>query len=917
MNRDLVDEKESNIPSAESSASIFDIVTFRWFSSLVGISRSRTIIAKDVWQLSDQDKTANIIPRFEIAKEKYKSLIFRVFYLERYKLLMQISFAAISSVLSFSGPFFLNRIVNFIQNSDNTDTNLGLIYVFALLMTGLLRSICDGQAEINARRVGTRVRAALISEIYKKALTCVLNIAPKESRGDEVDEDGDSPEDEPTVGKITTIMSVDAERIREFNTFLPLLLFSPIQCLLCTSALIYVLGWRAALGGVAMMAGLIPLTMFLGKVTSKIQSKVMAATDKRVGLINEVLQGISIVKSFAWEPKFIEEINKLRRKELRQLIKLNWIGAFGHMSWHGIPIVVSLVTFFIFAKVDPNHPDLTAASAFTAIALFTLLRIPLTSFPFVLVKLWEVGVSFNRVETFLSRGNVEKLRRPPSSKNGVLGFVNGWYMWAKEEELEESGSSDLTKVTERTPLLQKENTQTSLISGSTFVLKDLNIEFVKGGVTAVVGSTGSGKSSLLNALLGEMTQISGSTFLPRGEVSYAAQTAFICNATIRENILFGEEFDPVRYSQVIACCALEKDLEVLAGGPSSEGFIGDLVEIGEKGIGLSGGQKQRISLARAAYSKAQYVLLDDCLSAVDPPTAKHLFEQCILGFMAGRTRVLITHAVDLVSPQVDLIVSVKDRSASIETRNKVGMSSRFSASSSSLSSMGTLEEDVESKPKHGKETDANRTSALKRGKLVQEEETMSGSISGKVYLHYLNAGAGGGRDDTVVDAWERILMPIRMGFYLIILISVLFIFRSIGITNDYWLRIWAKAYDTESGFSVKNISSSLLAVTDFKDINSEIGTSTASTSVINGLFASTMQFEKYMLFGSKIDVDHYLRIYACLGGVLLLSTLGPYTTRVVGSYNASKRLHAQLLHRIMNAPLRFFSITPLGRIIVS
>ena len=193
--------------------------------------------------------------------------------------------------------------------------------------------------------------------------------------------------------------------------------------------------------------------------------------------------------------------------------------------------------------------------------------------------------------------------------------------------------------------------------------RDINVIFSKGELNLIVGPIGSGKSSLLLALLGEMRVVSGEFFLPRhGGVAYVSQTAWLQNATIRDNILFGKDFDEERYWKVIDACALRVDLEKFEAG--------DRTEVGEKGITLSGGQKQRVALARAVYSSAQTVLLDDVLSALDVHVCKSIYEKCITGeLLQGRTVILVTHRVNMCKKAARKIIVMEQGKIILEAHS--------------------------------------------------------------------------------------------------------------------------------------------------------------------------------------------------------------------------------------------------------
>ncbi|KAI9326309.1 ATP-dependent bile acid permease [Obelidium mucronatum] len=419
--------------------------------------------------------------------------------------------------------------------------------------------------------------------------------------------------------------------------------------------------------------------------------------------------------------------------------------------------------------------------------------------------------------------------------------------------------------TERTPLLSNSTnatqpaTPTVNNTSTAFTLRELNISFPVGVLSAVVGATGAGKSSLLQALLGEMKRISGHSYLPDpannegaiggGSVAYVAQTSWLQNATIRANITFGEPYNPSRYSKVIKACALEKDLETLESG--------DLTEIGEKGINLSGGQKQRVSLARALYSRASVVLLDDPLSAVDAPTAKHLFEHAIWGIIAAGSVKDV-----LMVPGVAALVGFDSVEHVLE---------KATSSSSMSSSTWTLGGDEVNSESDEEDADAvvkdfaNGKTEDSANKLIDSEGSSTGAIKSKYYwIYLLNAGG--------ILFW---------------LLVVLFNMADRGtmIFNDYWLKLWAEAYDAvESGNGTLAVSASVA-------VGAERDTKTAWMS------------------------DYYIRIYALISCGWVAVFLTAFALKSWGSYRASKIFHNKLITRIIYAPMRFFDTTPIGRIL--
>ena len=343
----------------------------------------------------------------------------------------------------------------------------------------------------------------------------------------------------------------------------------------------------SAMAGLAVMCALIPFNLFIGAVTRKLQMANMKFKDGRIKLMNEVLNGIKVLKLYAWEPSFIKKLSDIRQDEMKVLRKQLYMFAGIHFSFSCAPVFVAVAAFAAFILSDPDNNILTAEKAFVSLSLFNIIRFPMNMLPHMISFLVQISVSIKRISAFLKRDEIPEGRISRRLPPGLSVRVrNGTFSWKRE--------------------------------GETPTLSDINLNVTSGSLTAVVGTVGAGKSSLVSALLGEMEIPEGEVCVERN-IAYVPQQAWMQNATLKENILFGNEGGSRSYEEVVAACALEPDLKVLPGG--------DKTEIGEKGINLSGGQKQRISLARAVFQDADLYLLDDPLSAVDSHVGKHIFEK--------------------------------------------------------------------------------------------------------------------------------------------------------------------------------------------------------------------------------------------------------------------------------------------------
>uniref|UniRef100_A0A8C9ET34 Multidrug resistance-associated protein 1 n=1 Tax=Pavo cristatus TaxID=9049 RepID=A0A8C9ET34_PAVCR len=516
--------------------------------------------------------------------------------------LMSFLFKAAHDLLMFAGPEILKLLINFVNNKNAPDWQgyfyTGLLFVCACLQTLILHQyfhICFV--------TGMRLKTAIVGVIYRKALV-ITNSARKTS----------------TVGEIVNLMSVDAQRFMDLATYINMIWSAPLQVILALYLLWQNLG-PSVLAGVAVMILLVPVNAVMAVKTKTYQVAQMKSKDNRIKLMNEILNGIKVLKLYAWELAFREKVLEIRQKELKVLKKSAYLAAVGTFTWVCAPFLVALSTFAVYVKIDKNNV-LDAQKAFVSLALFNILRFPLNILPMVISSIVEASVSLKRLRVFLSHEELDPdsiIRGPITNAEGSIVVKNATFSWSKTDPPS---------------------------------LNSINFTVPEGSLIAVVGQVGCGKSSLLSALLGEMDKKEGYVVV-KGSVAYVPQQAWIQNATLEDNIIFGREMNESRYKRVIEACALLPDLEILP--------MGDRTEIGEKGVNLSGGQKQRVSLARAVYCNADTYLFDDPLSAVDAHVGKHIFEKVIgpKGILKNKTRVLVTHAVNYL-PQMDTILVMTD-----------------------------------------------------------------------------------------------------------------------------------------------------------------------------------------------------------------------------------------------------------------
>ncbi|KAJ0931804.1 putative ABC-type xenobiotic transporter [Helianthus annuus] len=323
----------------------------------------------------------------------------------------------------------------------------------------------------------------------------------------------------------------------------------------------------------------------------KMSKEGLQRTDKRIGLMNEILAAMDTVKCYAWENSFQEKVQSVRTEELSWYRQVQMLGALNTFILNSIPVVVIVVSFGLFTLLGG---DLTPARAFTSLSLFAVLRFPLFMLPNTISQAVNAHVSLKRMEDLLLAEERLLLPNPPLEPGlPAISIRNGSFSWIQSVYL----------------LDNRFHISGSITGSDKPTLSNINLDIPTGSLVAIVGSTGEGKTSLVSAMLGELPPVSDAHVVLRGTVAYVPQVSWIFNATVRDNILFGSPFEPTKYEKTLDVTALQHDLELLPGG--------DLTEIGERGVNISGGQKQRVSMARAVYSNSDVYVFDDPLSALD------------------------------------------------------------------------------------------------------------------------------------------------------------------------------------------------------------------------------------------------------------------------------------------------------------
>ena len=593
-------------PAPEETCSWLEYFwTYEWLTPTIWRGAKNDLPKEALPNVPWYDDPMIMLARVRKARAWGKTTIWTSLHLCRVELALMSTWIGTSYVFEVMGPLGMFKLLDHIENPGESTTR-PWVWLLAMFFGPAIRSIMFQQYVFTSTRLIVRIKSALTQELYHMA----LNSMELEHEETKLDEKSQKKQSITTSGRLANLMASDIESIFRARDTIMMAVGIPLGTLANLVLLYNVIGWPSLVGTVILLIAPV-MNVMIAKWLMGIQRKARKAQDYRISVVTEYLSQIRAVKYFAWEDAATERIQEARNAEQKQLWRASIFSAMSGVVSEVFPYMALFSVFLLAIFVDDRR--LTGSVAFTTVTLIKNIRNKLSRVSWLSRSLSTALVAFGRLDSyFQSACAVEKYPPgPPQIQNGTF---------------------------RRTPK-------------ATFQLKDITVEFVEGGLTAVTGPSGSGKTTLLLALLGETVKESGHVTRP-GDVAYASQTAWLQNGTVKENILFTADFEQERYDRVIEACCLGPDLAELPSG--------DETTIGENGASLSGGQRARVALARALYSKAPMLLLDDIFSALDAKTAAHLWELCFCSqLLKGRTTVLVTQ-IPWIGSQADLVVELEN-----------------------------------------------------------------------------------------------------------------------------------------------------------------------------------------------------------------------------------------------------------------
>uniref|UniRef100_A0A8D1TXL3 ABC-type glutathione-S-conjugate transporter n=1 Tax=Sus scrofa TaxID=9823 RepID=A0A8D1TXL3_PIG len=634
-------EPPQSNPCPKAGASFPSKAMFWWVSGLVWRGYQRPLGLNDLWSLGRENSSEELVSQLEkewtrnrsaaqrcteAARFKRKGshgveasetevllqqqgdkrgpLLRAIWQVYRSAFLLGTLSLIISDVFRFMVPKLLSLFLEFIADPAIPAWK-GYLLAVLMFLSACLQTLFEQQHMYRLKVLQMRLRTALIGLVYRKVLA--LSSSSRKASA---------------VGDAVNVASVDVQRVIESITFLNGLWLPLIWIVICFVYLWQLLG-PSALTAIAVFLSLLPLNFFITKKRNHHQEEQMRQKDSRARLTSSILRNVRTVKYHGWEGAFLDRVLRIRGHELGALRTSSLLFSVSLVSFQVSTFLVALVVFAVHTLVaEENAMD--AEKAFVTLTVLNILNKAQAFLPFSIHSVVQARVSFDRLAAFLCLEEVdpEAVDLSPSrcpAREDCIRVQEGTFAWARESP----------------PCLHR-----------------INLTVPRGCLLAVVGPVGAGKSSLLSALLGELSKLEGSVSI-QGSVAYVPQEAWVQNTSVVENVCFGQELDPLWLERVLEACALWPDVGSLPAGIHTQA--------GEQGMTLSGGQKQRLSLARAVYRRAAVYLLDDPLAALDAHVGQHVFNQVIGpdGLLQGTTRILVTHSLHVL-PQADCIVVLED-----------------------------------------------------------------------------------------------------------------------------------------------------------------------------------------------------------------------------------------------------------------
>ncbi|KAJ5662533.1 uncharacterized protein N7477_010149, partial [Penicillium maclennaniae] len=837
----------SDFRSPEDNLRLWQFLTVSWMAPLISLGRLRKLNEADVWLLGYEFQHQRLHEKFRRIRG---AVLGRLLKANGLDILIISAIATIQMFCDFSTPVLLQQLLQVMQDPTRPK-RVPLTYA---LFSLILRIVAAQSQVLNlwyGRRCYERSRGEMVMMVYEKALSRknILGIRKIEGEASLTEDDSmldnearselaeDSvkagflsrllpqhrkvkqvkPKEAASLGKIFNLLRGDVYDVAQRFWEVDVLIDKPLGLIIAVWLVWTLFGPSCFLGIFAVLVAQ-AMNAIITRILLQWEEKRRAATDSRLQITSQFVEAIRHLRWYGWQDHWLRQVMEARQSELNiRIITSLWsilirfINAFAS----GVFPVIALYAYTLLAG-----RELRIDIIFPALQLFTMLETRLRDIPGLITAFINASIALGRIEDFMREPDKDQLPLDDPTDEKLFEFKSCSFSWP----------------------------------GKTVpVLIDVNVIIPK-GITVVSGKVGAGKTAFLQALLGELDRLGGTSHIPNEMVGYCAQTPWLQSMSIRDNILFSAPYDEQRYKQTLDVCALLPDL--------SQFKHGDLTFVGENGIGLSGGQKARVALARAVYSASRVLLLDDPLSALDHNTAELIVRKCLCGpLMVGRTIVLVTHRTALVRAIASQIIEIDEGQCTVHDRHTIMSLSKYGMESSMLST--DSETETEGEISLGDEA------AAVPDKFIDEEHRAEWGVKARVYWTYIKAGK--------FRCW-------------LVLVLVLIVYRLAFVGQSWFLKGWGEAYNTSS-----SSSGGLMA-----------------TSAADAYFAPSNPMNR--LPAPRDNVRPWLWTFFAIISFQAAALLLAQFLMLVIVYFAGKALFRQVMVRVSHATFRFFDVTPVGRL---
>ncbi|KAM3966803.1 ATP-binding cassette subfamily C member 4-like [Aphomia sociella] len=874
--------KEKN---PHDKANIVSKIFLIWSFNLFRRGCKHGISIGDLWQARESDLSGRVTNRLEEAwqreldkaksekdyKPSLSRAIVRTFWLEY-------MFCGLYTGLLFIFlwpliPYTLGLFISYFSNPRTPENYRNAhIYNFLMNLLSVSTALLLNHVQLAQSCVGMRVRIASCSLLYRKILK--LNRSGMSKT-------------EP--GHVINLMSNDVNRFDMVALFLNYIWVMPIVAPVVAYLVWQHVAWATFAALAVILLQTILVQSYLSNLQGTLRGKIAKRTDERVKVMSELVGGVQVIKMYAWETPFQKLVDRLRKLEVKFIMRTSMIKGFSTALTVFTERFILYATVVTFVLIGGHiHSGIT----FSLVQYFNLLQLACNIFfPLALAFLAETKVSIRRIEEFLS---LDEMKSPlamesKGQQKNLEALSNG----TKIDALENGKQKELPTPT---GLVISGVTASWMDDSIVSTLRNITLTARPGEFIGLAGLVGSGKSSLLQLILGEMVPSKGYVSLGGATISYASQEPWLFVATVRQNILFGQPYDSARYKKVVTACALLRDFEQLPSG--------DATMVGERGASLSGGQRARIGLARACYRQANIYLLDDPLSAVDTHVGKHLVSECVTGLLKHSTRILVTHQLHHLKTTDKVVIL---HNGEIETQGSFEEVSKSPLFAELLQEEEPQSEELEaSKLQRQRTVSVNsHVSTTSTVHDVQEEENTKedeemmekGRVSVSVYRKYFRSGG----------SWTLL-------FFTLVSIILAQVVTSAG---DLWLTHWMNEIELINSPTPRNDSLNGTNINDTSIDNITYTTTDATPITSNISVLTDSQFNETVSdYSQGIDsYDYYIYIWT-LGvvGCIVLTTWRSILFLWV-CMRSSIKLHNQMFGNILAATMRFFDTNPSGRIL--